>query len=195
MTSTGWFVVLVLLERGGNTVPASRQETGPGGTTTLGGAWRVVKLSDVLAGPVLAGPDVGALPLVPLMKFSDPPAVVVQRVKDRIEAEAPANERENLLAVAQVLTTARFTDQALIAILGGKQRMMISPLVQEIVDEQRQQTAHEMILVALDQRFGSVPVEVSAAVRLTTEKSALDALMRLACSCPDLAAFRTHLGL
>src|SRR5262249_8782296 len=137
-------VVLVLLERGQQTVPSARQVSSPSGRTTLGGTWPVVQLWEVPAAPLLAGGDVGGLRLAAMRRLDAPSAVVGQQVKDRIEAEAPPAEVENLIAVTQVMATARFTDLTLLNILGGRQRMLISPVVQEIVAEAAQQTSHRL---------------------------------------------------
>jgi hypothetical protein len=73
--------------------------------------------------------------------------------------------------------------------------MIESPMIQELIAERTRQTTHRHILRYLTKRFGQVPEEVSAAVRLTTEEAALDTLLDLAIFCPDLAAFRAHLQL
>jgi hypothetical protein len=188
-------VVLVLFPRGQQHFPAQGRLTSPRGRTALSGAWHVVELWTVPAAALLASGDVGAVPLVALSRLDASPEVVLQQCKDLIEQNARPDERANLLAVTQVFTQARFPHAGLLTILGGKQIMIESPLVQELVAEGRQQALHRAILDVLEARFGAVPADVSAAVRLKVDEAALHALVKLAASCPDLAAFRAQLSL
>jgi hypothetical protein len=72
---------------------------------------------------------------------------------------------------------------------------IVSPTVEELVAERIQQVRQHNILLALEARFGPVPEEVSAAVRLAVDEAELSALVKLAASCPDLDTFRAHLHL
>ena len=186
-------VVLVLFPRGNQQFPAQGRVTSRRGRTALSGDWHAVYLWTVPAEALLASGDVGAMPLVPLTQLAAPPEVVVQQCKDLIEQKAAPDERANLLAITQVLTEARFAHATLLAILGGKRLMIESPMLREILAENTQQTTHRHTLRLLEKRFGPVPAEVSAAVRLTVDEMALDALLDLAATCPDLDSFRAHL--
>ena len=57
----------------------------------------------------------------------DPPAC-----RARIDAEAPPGEHENLLAVPQVLAGLRYNDPRLFELLGGRDAMIESPVLQEL---------------------------------------------------------------
>jgi hypothetical protein len=188
-------VVLVLLPRGNQEFPTQGSVKSRRGRTSLGGTWHVAPLGTVSAATLLASGDVGAVPLVPLTQLGAPAEVVLQQCKDLIEQKAAPEEQANLLAITQVLTEARFPNAALLALLGGKKLMIESPMVQELLEERTQQTFHENILRVLEKRLGPVPAEVSAAVRVTVDKAALERLLDLAASCPDLITFRTHLRL
>jgi hypothetical protein len=188
-------VVLVLFPRADQPVPAQGRVTSRRGQTALSGTWHVVELAGVPAATLLASGDVGTVPLVPLSQLHAPPEVVLQQCKDLIEQHARPEERDNLLAVTQIFTEARFPHAGLLSILGGKKIMIESPMVQELLAENTQQTAHRIILNVLEARFGPVPGEVSAALRRKVDETALDALAKLAGSCPDLDAFRAQLNL
>ena len=73
--------------------------------------------------------------------------------------------------------------------------MIESPMIQELLEERTQQTTQRHILKILEMRFGPVPPEVSAAVRVVQDQATLESLFEEAFSCPDLAAFRAHLHL
>jgi hypothetical protein len=188
-------VVLVLFPRDDQPLPAQGRVTSRRGRTALSGTWHVVELAGVPAATLLASGDVGAVPLVPLTQLGAPPEVVLQQCKDLIEQNARPDERANLLAITQVFTEARFPNAPWLSIFGGKKLMIESPMVQELLAETAQQTMHRAILKFLETRFGPVPADVSAAVRLTVDEAALDTLLRLAAYCPDLDAFRAHLHL
>jgi hypothetical protein len=67
--------------------------------------------------------------------------------------------------------------------------MIESPLIQEIVARTKQ----EAIMLFLEGRFGSVPVDVAMQVNEILEQERLRDLVRYAARCPDLEVFRTHL--
>jgi hypothetical protein len=71
--------------------------------------------------------------------------------------------------------------------------MIESPMIKELLAERTRQTMHHLILRVRQNRFGQLPDEVSAAVRLTIDEAALKTLFDLAIDCPDLGAFRAHL--
>jgi len=78
--------------------------------------WRVVKLWTLPAEQLLAANDVGLVPWVPLTQFAGAPEVLLQECRQRIDAQAPAEERANLLAVTQVMTRLRYKDLQLLAL-------------------------------------------------------------------------------
>jgi hypothetical protein len=186
-------LTLVLRERGRYRVPSEFDARSELGWTTLHCTWKVVELWQVPAEELLAAGDVGIIPWVPLMRFEGPPRDLLQRCRDRIDREARHDERRNLLAVSQVLTKLRFLDPQLLALFGGRQIMIDSPLIREIVAENTQQTIHEAIRVFLEGRFGTVPDALTARIKSVRKKKELDALIRFAGTCPNLQAFQDRL--
>jgi len=91
-----------------------------------------------------------------------------------------------LLAVTQVLSSLRYNDVGLLSILGGRNAMIESPLLQEFVAEGRRKD----ILTFLETRFGEVPLDVSEAIQSVVDEDRLTDLVRKSASCPDLDAFR-----
>jgi hypothetical protein len=77
-------------------------------------------------------------------------------------------------------------------LLGGAEIMIESPMIQELIAERTRQTLHWTILKLLENRFGPVPAEVSAAVRVVQDQTALETLFDHAASCPDLDSFRAR---
>ncbi len=77
--------------------------------------------------------DIGLVPWVPLTRFRERPEVVLQECRRRIDEQAPANERANFLAVTQVMSRLRYNSLNLMALFGGRQAMIESPLIQELL--------------------------------------------------------------
>ena len=144
---------------------------------------------------LLAAGDVGILPWVPLTHFEGPPRDILQRCRDRIDREARQEEHANLLAVSQVLTKLRYPDPQLLALFGGRQIMIDSPLIRELVTENTQQTMHEAIRLVLAGRFGTVSDALVARIKSVRKKSELDKLIQFTGKCPNLAAFEATLPL
>lgn len=159
------------------------------GWSRLQFSWRVVELWNLAAADLLAAHDVGLIPWVPLTHFDEPPEAMLQQCRRRIEEQARAEEKANLLAVTQVLTRLRYNDTSLLSILGGKKFMIESPLIQELLAEQQ----HSNILVVLASRFDPVPVDIEKAVNAIQDQSKLRELLVWASRCSDLEAFRVRL--
>lgn len=66
--------------------------------------------------------------------------------------------------------------------------MIESPLIQELMAEQKRQDIVEF----LEGRFGMAPPEVVLAIQSIKDVPRLKELIRLASQCPDLGAFRSH---
>ena len=109
--------------------------------------------------------------------------------RERIDQRARPEERDNLLAVSQIMTPLRYNDAGLLTILGGNRVMIESPLVKELVAGARQKDLRRF----LTSRFGVVPQEILNAIRAITDEARLDELIDWAAQCPDLAAFRARL--
>ena len=71
--------------------------------------------------------------------------------------------------------------------------MIESPLLDDMKVLFRQMAQHDLILEAIDERFGSVPEEIASNIRSIRDSNRLSALHRYAISCPDLEAFRSRL--
>jgi hypothetical protein len=83
-----------------------------------------VKLWELAAADLLDARDIGLVPWVPLTQFDDPAEWIMRRCRDRIDSDAPPNERENLLAVTQLLARLRYNSEMLFQILGGSKAMI-----------------------------------------------------------------------
>jgi hypothetical protein len=149
-------LMLVLCPQGRFRISGQHKERSRLGWSELGCEWKVVELWTLPAEELLAAGDVGVIPWVPLAKAETPPAELLEQCRERIEKEARPDERENLLAVAQVMARLRFPQPDLLALLGGKEAMIESPLIQELQAEYGQ----NMILEYLKNRFGKVPSDV-----------------------------------
>ena len=58
-----------------------------------------------------------------------------QQCRAQIDEEAPPEKRENLLAVTQVLEGSRYNEVGLFQLLGGRNAMIESPVLQELKAE------------------------------------------------------------
>jgi hypothetical protein len=187
-------IVLVLHPRGNLLVTPEREVRTRLGRTRLCVGWTVVNLWTLSAEQLLAAQDVGVVPWVPLAQTAQAPEALLNQCREHIDRLAPAEEHGNLLAVTQVLAGLRYNDPALLAIFGGKQAMIESPVLIELLDDRERDTLHRAILVNLEARFGSVPPELAAQVRTIRPLERLRDLHRQAVTCPDLDSFRAALG-
>jgi len=122
--------------------------------------------------------------------FAHRPEPILRQCRERIDQQAPATERSNLLAVMQVLTKLRYNDAGLLAILGGTQIMIESPLIQELVADRLQKA----VVGSLTTRFGVVSPDIVTALHAVQAEVKLYELNNWAASCPDLEAFRARLA-
>ncbi len=166
------------------------------GLTRLSLQWRVIELWTLAADDLLAAGDVGLVPLIPLAHSDQPIDVVLRQCRQRID-QAPEEEQENLLAVAQVMARMRYNDAGLLSILGGKRVIMESPLIQEIMDEVRLEstvkTIREMVQLNLETRFGALPPQLVERLNAVVGEGRLRALIREAVRCSSLDDFQTRL--
>jgi hypothetical protein len=153
-----------------------------------------VELWTLPAAALLAAHDVGLIPWVPLCWFDGPPEPVLQQCRQRIDAQASPQEHGNLLAVTQVFTALRYPDPKLLALLGGRKAMLESPVLQELLTEREVETRHQDLLDFLRGRFGALPEELEAAVKVIQQAQRLRELITWEGQCPDLNAFRDRLG-
>jgi hypothetical protein len=186
-------ITLVLHPKGQIRVGGNWQQTSRHGTTHLGFSWQVVEMDTLSAEQLLALNDVGVVPWVPLAQTALPVTELLRTCRERIEQQARPEEVANLLAVAQVMTTLRYNDPSLLAIIGGRRMIIETPLIQEILAEVRREDLHKYILGLLQEKFGGVPSELAARVRAVQDIEQLRQFMLRAGACSDLDAFRAHL--
>jgi predicted transposase YdaD len=183
-------LTVVLRPEGNKRVTGTHVLTSPEGWTQLRLKWRVVKLWTLPARQLLDANDIGMVPWVPLTKFREPPEVVLQECRRRIDEQAPANERANFLAVTQVMSRLRYNSLDLMALFGGREAMIESPLIQELLAEEK----HGDILRVLTDRFGAVPPAITTSLRSIQDVEKLRGLMVWASRCPDMDAFHSRLS-
>jgi len=186
-------LVLVLRPRGNVEAPGTVERRSRLQWTSWQARWRLIELWTLPADEALKLDDLGVIPWVPLMQSTEPPEVVLQRCRERIDQQARPDERANLLAVTQVLSRLRYHDPQLLHILGGPQAMIESPLIQELLEQRSKQVRNEDLLLILTERFGAIPESVASAVKAIQNDAELPALIRFAAICPDLDAFLRRL--
>lgn len=179
-------IAVVLRPKGRKPIPTECEFASPLNGARCRIQWRTIKLWEVPSEQLLKFGDVGLVPWVPLSNLSGSPAEVIKECRRRIDAESAENERENLLAVTQVLMRLRYNTRKLFQILGGAETMIDSPLIHELVSK----TRTEGILDVLESRFGSRPDDLSDRLQRIKEIE-LKSLNRFAAVCPDLDSFRT----
>jgi hypothetical protein len=93
------------------------------------------------------------------------------------------------MAITQVFARLRYNDEGLFQIFGGRNAMIESPVIQEILAGRQR----ENIIKVLEARFGeparAVEPEVHAA-----DVETLDDMLKLAATCRSLASFRQKLS-
>lgn len=186
-------LTLVLQPRGNFRLTGRVERVSRRGMTRWTTEWRVIEVWTLSAGDLLAADDVGLIPWVPLTRYDGPPEALIQLCRDRIDRQARPEQRGNLLAVSQIMTQLRYNDPGLLAILGGSRMIVESPLVQELLAQKAQEAVQASILDFLEGRFGLVPLETAAELRLVKDEQRLHELSRFAGQCPDLAAFQARL--
>jgi len=182
-------LIVVLCPKGRYRVVRQHERRSRLGWSSLVGGWNVVELWTLEAEELLAAGDVGVVPWVPLMRFDGPPEILLERCRERIEAQAHPKDQANLLAVSQVMTRLKFPQPEMLALLGGSDVMIESPLITELLAKRTQ----ENILEFLKRRFGKVPHEIASRLRAVVKEKELNALVGFAADCPSLEAFRERL--
>jgi predicted transposase YdaD len=199
-------VVVLFLDPEGKVAPVeSMKLNSRQGCTAWHASWRIVKLWELPAEDLLSAGDVGLVPWVPLSKFDGPPEPIMHECRARIDRIGSRVERENLLAVTQFLARLRYNDEALFAILGGRQAMIESPLLQELRKEWTEQGKRvgkregkregeiKAIVTVLVERFGTEAESVATALERIDKATHLQELLRHAATCRSLASFRKKL--
>jgi hypothetical protein len=127
---------------------------------------------------------------VPLAHWDGPPEPIFHQCRTRIDQDALPGERENLLAVSQVLAGLRYDDPRLFQILGGREAMIESPVLQQLKSEWTQEGERKTIIKVLAARFGDEAKDLKAALDMIDDEAQLSELVTLAAVCSDLTAFR-----
>ncbi len=159
------------------------------GTTSIRVEWKVIELWKVPAAELLAAGDIGLIPLVPLSLLDRPLEAILDECRERIHRDAPADERENLLAVTHFFAGLAYNDPRMFKKLGGTKAMLKSgsPLIQEIIDEADGATGQrDDIITFLAARFGPEAEALRADLKKVGD-ARLKELLALAATCPDLA--------
>ena len=115
---------------------------------------------------------------------------VLRECRRIIDEKSTAQEHDNLLAVSQVLLSLNYNDARLFAILGGREAMIESPVLEQFVAEH----LHRAIRGVLSTRFGSLPPELEVKLGTIIDDDRLQELVKLATSCLNLEAFQRELG-
>lgn len=183
-------LMLVLRPKGKFRIDGKHSITSELDLASLDARWRTVELWTLPAERFLADAEVGVMPWLPLMQMDGPPEKTLERCVRRIEREAAASQRVDMLAIAEVMAGLRFPGTELLALFQGKQAMIESPVVQRW----RAEISHELILDTLKVRFGSAPRDVSKLLRRIVDEKRLRQLNRVAVKCADLEAFREALS-
>ncbi|WP_165231260.1 hypothetical protein [Aquisphaera insulae] len=209
-------VVVVLSPKGRVQVPRESEIQSVGGWTSLHLRWRVVELWTIPAGRLLESGDVGAVPWSLLGKMEGPPEPFFRRCRERIDREAPPEERENLLAVSQVLARLRYDDEGLFRWLGGEQDMLELPFLDKLKEKWMREAAAEAtrkaeeaareaareaahatrvgsIIEVLTARFGARASSVRPKLAAIEDDRRLNDLVKVAAVCESLKDFRSHL--
>lgn len=182
-------LMLVLRPRGRFRVSGQHELRSRLGWSQLGCGWKVVELWTLQAEELLADPDVGVVPWVPLTQFDGSPETLLERCRERIEQHAHADDRASLLAVSQVLAQLKFPSPELLALLGGKEVMIESPLIEELQADSLREVLGEL----LKRRFNAVPADINRQLQAIRRQKLLQKLILLAAECADLEAFRNSL--
>jgi hypothetical protein len=186
-------LLLVLAPKGNLAAPESSTRSSPEGWTGWAARWKTVRLWEIPASDLLDQHDVGLIPWVPLTRSDHAPEALFTLCRERIDADAPREEHENPLVVTQILAGLRYNDPRLFSILGGKRAMIASPVLMEFVNERICAARRADIIHFLTERFGAAAEDLAAEMEPIEDKRRLDELVKVAASCPDLAAFRERL--
>jgi len=186
-------LVVVLRPKGRMQVADHRELASHLGWSALAARWKVVRLWEEPAERLLAAGDVGLVPWLPLTRFEGSPEALVRECRERIDRQAPPAEHANLLAVTQVLTKLRFPQPNLLQLLGGRQIMIESPLLKELLEEKEQEARQEDILNVLAGRFTTIPEGLAREVRAVVAPARLRELVRFSGKCKSLKEFQKRM--
>ena len=186
-------LALVLCPKGQARVPSGHEVRSELGWTRAAFEWKVQELWTLPAEQMLAVPDVGIVPWVPLMAHEGPPEPLLRRCRERIDREG-GEQRPNLLAVTQVLMQLKFVRPALLEIFGGSRTMIESPLIQEIEGRKGCEVYRTAIEDVMLLRFTRLSADARARLHGISDQNTLHALHRHAVVCPSMEDFVARLA-
>lgn len=179
-------LTLILHPGGRKRIVGAAELISPQGWTRLHLEWKVVELWTIPAADLLAAGDIGLIPWVPLTRIDGPPEPIFRECRARIDRDAPLSDRESLLAVTQVLARLNYNDPSLFEVLGGRDAMIESPVLRELLAE----NSRHVILTVRGARFGQDAEGLQAGLDRIKGEKRLDELAKQAAVCPDLETFR-----
>lgn len=190
-------MVVVLRPKGNVEVNADIEVQSRGRLAKLSASWQVVPVWEVDGAQLLATEEPGLMPWVPLTKLEGPPEPIFQECRRVIDEKGSQAEHDNLLAVTQVLMGLVYNDQRLFDIFGGKEAMIESPVLNNLIDEQvTERLAKQnfaLVVEVLQDRFETLPSEVVEQLRSISDPQRLKELVREAAKSADLDSFRQKL--
>jgi hypothetical protein len=138
--------------------------------------YRVVQVWKVPPERWLSG-GLGVVPLAPLgaVRQAELPAVI-DRMKERLDREAPRREAANLWFATRYLMSMRYADALIETLLQGVTAMEESVLYQKIIRKGKAEGARTLLLLQGRSRFGEPPPEVVTALDALTDVSQLEEL-------------------
>ena len=101
----------------------------------------------------------------------------------RIDRDGQPEEHENLLAVSQVVAGLRYDDPRLFQILGGREAMIESPVLQQLKAEWTQEGERKAIIKFLVTRFGDEAKDLRAKLNMFDDEARLEELVEVAATC------------
>jgi hypothetical protein len=188
-------LALTLAARGNVRVAPNLSLQSRFGGTALEGRWRVLNLWELKARDFLKNLSPGLAPWVTLMSIDGPPEPVLQQCRDAIDTLTDPHRKENLLNVTRVFGEIRFEEALITRLFQPEGKMIESPALTRMF-KQRDALAFQTALHdGIEARFGTVPVDVSAAVRAIPDDQQLRDLLKISFTVASLDEFRRALGL
>ena len=186
-------IALTLSDRGNVRIAPEARYTSPLGTSRIEAGWHVVNLWELNAADFLPLTDPGLAPWISLMRIDGPPEPVLQQCKDVIEAKTSGGEQENIRFVTEILAGLRFDKAMLRRLFRKGSPMFESPVLIELLEERDVKTLQGLLLKKIERRYGTVPPDISATLRLVTDPPRLESILDAVYASTSLDNFRTQL--
>jgi hypothetical protein len=180
-------ICVVLCPKGKVRVRGEFTGTSTQGTSSITARWRVIELWTLRADELLAQNDIGLIPWVPLTQIEGPAEPVLQECRERIERDAPANQRKSFCAITEILGRMIHPRGLLESIFLGGPIMIDSPAFADA----EARCAHRNIIMLLNKRLGTVPVDLQTSIRKIYNLDSLDTLVLESTDCTDFDSYRS----